>query len=83
MYRHTGESYRHTGEAQQFNEAISPAEVCEHQFKFKELETPHSKEVFLAKDTRDPHIYFHEYEDFPPDFYKAEFYHEQYAKIME
>ena len=55
----------------------------DHGYHFEKLEIPHSREPFRAKKTSDPGIYFHEYEDFPPDFYKAEFYHDAYMKIMQ
>ena len=43
-----------------------------------ELETPHSFDPIAAKDINDPSIFFHSYEDFPPDFYKAEYYTDAY-----
>lgn len=47
---------------------------------YRELETPHSVDPVLAKTLDDPNIFYHSYEDFPPDFYKAEYYH-GYANI--
>ena len=47
---------------------------------YNEIETPHSKEVFKAKPVTDPNIHYHDFSDFPPDFYKADFY-EQYETL--
>ena len=41
---------------------------------YTELETPHTQDLYLAKPLDHPHIHYHSYEDFPPDFYKADFY---------
>ena len=43
-------------------------------FAYTELETPHTQDLYLAKPLDHPHIHYHSYEDFPPDFYKADFY---------
>ena len=42
------------------------------------VETPHhfTPDPLLHMDLNDPHVHFHSYEDFPPDFYKPEFYQE-------
>jgi len=42
--------------------------------EYYELETAHTKDPIKAKSTNDPNIFFSSYEDFPPDFYKAEYY---------
>ena len=44
------------------------------------MATPHSFEPYLAKPLSDPSIHYHSYEDFPPDWYKAEFY-DQYRHL--
>ena len=53
-----------------------------HGLHYREVQTAHSLEPYLAKDTDHPSVHFHTYEDFPPDFYKAEFYEQEYAQIM-
>lgn len=48
---------------------------------YNELETPHTKEPFKAKALDDPNIHYHDFSDFPPDFYKPEFYGYHYEQV--
>ena len=41
---------------------------------YHELVTAHSLEPFKSKPHSDPLIHYHDYQDFPPEFYKAEYY---------
>lgn len=54
----------------------------EHSNDYHELETPHSLEPFKSKSILDPTVHFHDYHDFPPEFYKAEYYG-NYHKLSE
>jgi hypothetical protein len=38
------------------------------------MDTPHTIDAILSKDLDDPNIHYQSYEDFPPDFYKANYY---------
>ena len=44
------------------------------------METPHTTDTFKAKKLDDPNVHYHDFSDFPPDFYKADFYH-HYAEV--
>ena len=41
---------------------------------YHEIETAHTLDPIRVKSTDDPNVFFHSFHDFPPDFYKAEYY---------
>ncbi len=53
-----------------------------HSNDYHELETPHSLEPFKSKSLHDPTVHYHDYHDYPPEFYKAEYYG-NYHKLSE
>ena len=53
-----------------------------YESEYRELETPHTIEPFKARSINDSTVHYHDYTDFPPEFYKAEYY-SFYHKLSE